>query len=347
MAIYAYANLNGNTTYVSSTDLNFTGTWMPAGTYVPPRDVASYGNGNFIVLIQNYGTVPQGSGSWSDLILFKPDPPTPPAPDVGPQALALANAAYSLACIGTNVGTNAINLAMQALGQSATGAYNLAAIGTNVGTNALNAAAQAEADAQSAISGVNGVMTISVAGTNRANAAYALAQIGTNVGTNALNAAAAAQATANSAISGVNGNTIIAVAGTNLANEALSIAIQGTNLAREALSIAIDGTNIAREALGIAIAGTNAVASTLVLLSAGTTFGTNIAIPNGTNFVYVGGLNLPFTPSCVTGNIAMPDVNSLNLWPTWVGQPTTDGFVASLNGVTDSANYRLHFMIRK
>lgn len=316
MAIYVFANLNGDTKYVATNDVVFNGTWSSAGTYFPPMDAVNYGSSQYIVLIQNSGSVPLSSGAWSELVLFRADP-NPPGPDpVAEQALELAEQAYTLACIGTNVGTNALELAQQALSQSAGAAYNLAAIGTNVGTNALNlaqsaldglngalqiiyngtniansaytlaaagtnlgqealsiacigtnvgtnaliAAAHAEADAQSALSGVGSVYTIAVAGTNLAAAAYALAvagtnqspsaaynlaAIGTNVGTNALNAATAAQFTANSAISGVNGVTVIAVAGTNLAQAAFNIACIGTNVGSNAYNLASSGSNIA------------------------------------------------------------------------------------------------------
>jgi hypothetical protein len=84
---------------------------------------------------------------------------------------------------GTSSGGAALALAGKA--------YDLACIGTNVGTNALNAAAAAQFTADSAVNGVTEVFAIAVAGTNLARAAYDLAAIGTNVGTNAYNLASA------------------------------------------------------------------------------------------------------------------------------------------------------------
>lgn len=294
MALYVYAALNGDNKYLGSNDIVFNGTWSSSTVYIPPMDAVNYGASQYIVLIQNSGSAPLGSKSWSELVLLRPDV-TPPGPDplpIAEAALELAETAYTLACIGTNVGTNALTLAQQALSQSAATAYNLACIGTNVGTNALNAAAAAQFTANSAKSGVDSVYTVAVAGTNLAQAAYNLAvigtntsaagaynlaAIGTNVGTNALNAAAAAQTTANNAIGGINGVTVIAVAGTNIALEALQIASIGTNVGTNALNAATQAEADAQSALSgvrsfglIAQAGTNLALEALAIASAGT-----------------------------------------------------------------------------
>lgn len=309
MALYVYADLNGDNKYLGSNDIVFNGTWSSSHVYIPPMDAVNYGASQYIVLVQNSGSAPLGSGSWSELVLLRPDlnPPGPDPTIIAEQALDLANESFSLACIGTNVGTNALNLAQLAYNiavagtaQSATGAYNLAAIGTNVGTNALNAAAAAQSTANNAIGGINGVTIMATAGTNIGLEALSIAAIGTNVGTNALNAAALAQAAANSAKSGVDSVYVIAAAGTNLAQEALNIAIIGTNSsggnATAAYSLAAIGTNVGTNALNnaaaaqasansaisgvngvtvIATAGTNLARSAFNIACIGTNVGTN------------------------------------------------------------------------
>lgn len=69
------------------------------------------------------------------------------------------------------------------------------------------------------------------------------------------------------------------------------------------------------------------------------------AIPNGYDRVTVTGLGLLFTPTLVIAVITQP-AGALQLFPTIVqGTLTTDGFTATLNGMTDSGNYAINYMI--
>ena len=78
---YAYADLTSKTTYVDDGDINSTGTWSSAGTYVAAtRDVVSYGAGQFICLIDNVGAVPTQAPrrfqqpKWSPLVIVRSTP---------------------------------------------------------------------------------------------------------------------------------------------------------------------------------------------------------------------------------------------------------------------------------
>lgn len=329
LAVYAYVDASGNIRKAESDEFNFTGTWGSSGTYLAiTKDTVNYSNSQYVAAVTNYGhnpalpSTPTNPQPWSPLVLISPA--TPGTNSLAQDAFNLAESAYELAVIGTNVGTNAYTLA-SAGSNLAWQAYLLAQSGTS-GTDPTTLAI-----AQAAFS-------IAVQGTNAAQSAYTLAQVGTNVGTNALNQSSAAMTVAQSAFR-------ISVAGTATANEALGIAVIGTNLGTLAYNTAIQAQATANEALSIAIIGTNSFSTLSGLLSAGTTYGTRINIPSGTNFVYVNGLNLPFTPT-VNCTVQMPGTNSLNLWPTLVGDPTNNGFVVSLNGQTDSTGYKLHAIFR-
>jgi hypothetical protein len=359
LAVYAYFDAQRIIRKAEIDEFNFVGTWASTGTFISSfRDTVNYANGQYVCIVDNVDYNPQlpdtieAPQKWSPLILVSPGTPSDSS---------LAQAAYDLAIIGTNTGTAALELAQAAFSIAVIGtntsqsslavaeqAFTLAVIGTNVGTAALTLATAGSNLAWAAFvlaeSGTSGAdpQTLAIA-----QAAFSIAVIGTNVGTNAYNLATSAFGTASEALN-------IAIIGTNagaqaqaLANEALQIAIIGTNTGTNAFNLATSAAAIASEALAIAIIGTNTTTTALNLISAGTTFGTNIAIANGTNFIWVNGLGLPFTPACVVCTMQMPDINSQNLWPTLVGQPTSNGFVISLNGSTDSALYRLHYMFRR
>jgi hypothetical protein len=71
-------------------------------------------------------------------------------------------------------------------------------------------------------------------------------------------------------------------------------------------------------------------------------FGSEVAIPSGTNWLTVTGLNLAYTPVVVCSVVAPSAGN--NLYATVVGSPTSTGFAVALSGTTNSSGYALDFI---
>ncbi len=69
-----------------------------------------------------------------------------------------------------------------------------------------------------------------------------------------------------------------------------------------------------------------------------------ITIPNGANSGTVTGLGLPWTPTKVEAHVRKI-TGTLDLFANVVGAPTADGFSYTLNGVTDTADYKLDYDI--
>jgi hypothetical protein len=80
-------------------------------------------------------------------------------------------------------------------------------------------------------------------------------------------------------------------------------------------------------------------------LAQGSIIAGTFAIPAGADHVAVTGLALPFTPTVVLPSIAQP-AGGLQIAcnPVATGI-TTDGFTITFNGITDSANYILFFIV--
>jgi hypothetical protein len=226
--VYAYRNVNSATVMVEENALNFTGTWASTGTYsAAARDVANYGAGRFIAIIDSINVVPTSVPrrgqpyKWSDLVVVRPGVGTNnPAYDlaelalgVANTALGVANGAFTIAVSGTNAAEEAMRMAID---------------GTNAAADANDLAYLALRTAWSGTAGVEQVLPIAVAGTNAAARAEAHSFI--------------ALQTAWSGTAGVNQILPIAVAGTNAAAAADAHAAQAAALAFTALQTAWAGT---------------------------------------------------------------------------------------------------------
>jgi len=126
LAVYTYSDASGIQRNAESDQFNFVGTWSLTGTYLSATlDTVNYGNSQFTCIINNYGSNPTNSMTWSPLVLRLPATGTDASQSLAAQALAVANEAFSIAVIGTNVGTIA---------------YSLASSGSNVAIEALSIA---------------------------------------------------------------------------------------------------------------------------------------------------------------------------------------------------------------
>lgn len=156
--VYAYTDLNRKNVFVDDGDIHDTGTWASSGTYyASTRDVAQYGAGQFVALIDNTGVVPttvprRGQNpKWSSLVLVQSAAGT--ETHTADEAYALATVAISTAQSGSN------------LAASLAGDIN----------QAQNDASAALAAASAVLGVANGAFEIAVAGTNTAEDAHDLA----------------------------------------------------------------------------------------------------------------------------------------------------------------------------
>ena len=69
-----------------------------------------------------------------------------------------------------------------------------------------------------------------------------------------------------------------------------------------------------------------------------------VALGNGVESGSVAGLGLAYVPSAVTVTVIVP-ANGLMIFATVQGNPTADGFDFLLSGITDSANYKLSYIL--
>lgn len=307
LAVYVYSDANRNQVTIDADDYNFAGTWSSLGTYVAATlDVVTYGNGRYIAIIDNVGGNPAYvpprniPKKWSPLVKIREgDEPPFPAPQPG---TFTSDEFYIL-------GTNALYAAWAGTA-AARDAYNLAAIGTNVGTNAIQVAGGALVNANAALilawAGTNAIplanqaLETSWAGTNAvalANQALQLAWIGTNasgdqtLAYNALETAWAGTSGANSALGIATTGTAGVSAAIDLANQALmtawlgtvasggaayNLAAIGTNVGTNALDRGAAAIDLANDALMTAWLGTVASGGAAYDLAAiGTNVGTN------------------------------------------------------------------------
>jgi hypothetical protein len=300
LAVYTYFDANGIQRNAESNAFNFVGTWTRSGTYSSTTlDTVNYSNGQFTCIINNYGSIPANSSAWSPLVLRIP------ASGTGvDEALIVAEAAYSIAVIGTNAAAQAQ--------LTANTAFSIAVIGTNTGSSAYALAATADAVAQEALS-------IAIIGTNIGTTAYSIATTGSNAvyqgytlsgiviatgsnfaslgftpppNTRLINTAApldgggdlSADRTISITQSGTNTDGYLSstdwitfeTASTNAsaallaAGAASAIASTGTNTANEALSIAIIGTDVGTNAYTLATTGSNTAWEALSIAIIGT-----------------------------------------------------------------------------
>lgn len=250
--VYAYQDLNRNTTMVDAGDINYTGTWSSSGTYFEAtKDVVLYGSSRFIAIVDNVGGVPtyiprRGQAKWSSLVVVRQ----------GTETGHTADEAWNLANTANNAASAAVNTANAALAATVEGAaaYDIAVDGTNAAYRAL----------QMAWSGTNG-----------ADAAFSVAVAGTNSAAQAATSADRALQTAWS--------------GTSIANRALQTAWSGTSGANSAFAIAVAGTNAAAAAAVVAAGaqqGVNTLASwfgTIAAPSSGSAYAFGLFVA-GTNY---------------------------------------------------------------
>lgn len=180
--IYAYTNIQRDTTMVAEDELNMTGTWASTGTYwADPKDTVQYGNALYVALVDNINVVPtfvpkKGQRKWSELAIIRQG--TNFNEHTIDEAYELAEQAMAISVDGTNSADYAGSLAYTAL-QTAWSGTAAAALAAAAAVVASNQAGQAQTTADYAA-------TIAIAGTNAAAAAQASAN--------------QAQATANTAL---------------------------------------------------------------------------------------------------------------------------------------------------
>jgi hypothetical protein len=133
----------------------------------------------------------------------------------------------------------------------------------------------------------------------------------------------------------------LVIRGTVSPTDPFDIAQTALDAANAASVLALSASSTANDALSLA-------QSTYAIAASGTVAGTNIAIPEGTDTVFVSGLNLGFIPGAVTCTLEVPSYESPDLNPiSLIGRPTSDGFTVRLNGTADGSGYYLHWMIRR
>lgn len=140
MNTYSFATAEGLAKYVDDNDFTFTGTWTALGTYFSsPYQAVAYGATLYMCVTTNTGQIPTQENPtryWSPLVLLYENTV------VTPDSSALGQAAFNLACIGTNTGTAAYLLA-QTGSNLAWESYTLAQNGTQIAQTALNTASEA------------------------------------------------------------------------------------------------------------------------------------------------------------------------------------------------------------
>lgn len=266
---YLYADISLTQHYAQGVELVDRGPWSSSVSYAI-GDVIQIGLNQYIALAANINTPPTAiiDETWSTLVVVEEQQVIPSsgsdyiARALGNEALALGNAAYSLAQTGTNVAYIAYSLAQTGTNAANT-AYSLAQTGTDL-ANAAYALAQT--------------------GTNLGNASYSLAQTGTNLiiaesgsritadaaivafvfGSIAVDLAAetgsriAADAALQAFVFGSIGNDLAAEIVTRASSDQQIITIleTGTSIANAAYSLGQTGTNIANAAYALAQLGT-------------------------------------------------------------------------------------------
>lgn len=124
------------------------------------------------------------------------------------------------------------------------------------------------------------------------------------------------------------------------------LALVGTIVPTDPFAIAETAYTTANAASVLALAAAGTATQALNLIASGTTAGTNVAIPSGTNVVFVTG-NLGYVPSAIVLTVEVPAASALNLSAELVGRPTINGFTARLSGATDATGYFLHWLARR
>lgn len=69
-----------------------------------------------------------------------------------------------------------------------------------------------------------------------------------------------------------------------------------------------------------------------------------VALGNGVDSGTVSGLGLPYVPIAGVATVIAP-AGGLMIFATIEGNPTADGFAFLLSGATDSANYKLSYIL--
>lgn len=148
--VYAYFDGGGRRHYADQDDVSFVGTWSTTGTFLASlMQVVDYTNGQYIAITDSINKNPQTPPSrydpvryWSPFVLVLAGTGT--NSNITPQdAYALAEAAYELAVIGTEVGSAAYSLAEDA--------YEIAVEGTQIGSAAYEIAQAASTAASEAL----------------------------------------------------------------------------------------------------------------------------------------------------------------------------------------------------
>ena len=203
-AVYVFADVNRDQQKIRSDEVNWTGTWSSAGTYlVASYDSLIYGNDRYVAIIDNVGVNPTAKlpnrqpNPFSQLVTWQAGDEPPFAPPVAPpdvqyEALVtawsgtrVAQEAYDIAVYGTNVANQAGTDAATALAAAYAGT---AAAGTAVAVaaDALSVATSIQGIAYDALLSSWAGTAAAAAGITLANSALTAAYVGTAAAVNRL-----------------------------------------------------------------------------------------------------------------------------------------------------------------